>query len=238
MATAGIIYLRAHATAGFPTLAYGTNAVQLGIDTTTQYLWYGDASGNLAVKMAVANCVGAAPLASPTFTGTPLAPTAAVGTSTTQLATTAFVATAAPLASRVNADLTNATTTFSAMTGLSATLTAAHKYTGRLVVKANDSTAAEGIKFDFAGGTATMTSFWACAAQLVGGTVVLGTVISTSLAGVVNFTTITGETLIAIDFSLVVNGAGTLIPRFAQNSHAVGTATVELGSFMHALDTP
>lgn len=33
----------------------------------------------------------AAPLASPAFTGTPTAPTAAVGTNTTQLATTAFV---------------------------------------------------------------------------------------------------------------------------------------------------
>ena len=41
-----------------------------------------------------------APLASPTFTGTPAAPTAAGGTNTTQLATTAFVATSfAPLAS-------------------------------------------------------------------------------------------------------------------------------------------
>lgn len=36
-----------------------------------------------------------APLASPTFTGTPAAPTAAVGTDTTQLATTAFVRAAA-----------------------------------------------------------------------------------------------------------------------------------------------
>ena len=35
-----------------------------------------------------------APLASPTFTGTPAAPTATAGTNTTQLATTAFVATA------------------------------------------------------------------------------------------------------------------------------------------------
>lgn len=38
--------------------------------------------------------VNAAPLASPTFTGTPAAPTATAGTSTTQLATTAFVANA------------------------------------------------------------------------------------------------------------------------------------------------
>lgn len=38
--------------------------------------------------------LGAAPLASPTFTGIPAAPTAAPGTNTTQLATTAFVAAA------------------------------------------------------------------------------------------------------------------------------------------------
>ena len=38
--------------------------------------------------------LGAAPLASPTFTGTPAAPTAAGGTNTTQLATTAFVTSA------------------------------------------------------------------------------------------------------------------------------------------------
>lgn len=36
--------------------------------------------------------LGAAPIASPTFTGVPSAPTAAAGTNTTQLATTAFVA--------------------------------------------------------------------------------------------------------------------------------------------------
>lgn len=39
----------------------------------------------------VAQVTGAAPLASPTLTGTPAAPTAAPGTNTTQLATTAFV---------------------------------------------------------------------------------------------------------------------------------------------------
>lgn len=39
----------------------------------------------------VAQVTGAAPLASPTFTGTPAASTAAPGTNTTQLATTAFV---------------------------------------------------------------------------------------------------------------------------------------------------
>jgi hypothetical protein len=51
--------------------------------------------------------LGAAPLASPTFTGTPAAPTAAAATNTTQLATTAFV-----FAERSNtATLTNKTIT-------------------------------------------------------------------------------------------------------------------------------
>ena len=49
---------------------------------------------------AGASISGYAPLASPTLTGTPAAPTASAGTSTTQLATTAFVSSNyAPLAS-------------------------------------------------------------------------------------------------------------------------------------------
>lgn len=44
-----------------------------------------------AVTLGVADVSGAAPLASPTFTGTPSAPTAITSTNSTQLATTAFV---------------------------------------------------------------------------------------------------------------------------------------------------
>ena len=44
-----------------------------------------------AVTLVVGDVSGAAPLASPTFTGTPAAPTATAGTNTTQIATTAFV---------------------------------------------------------------------------------------------------------------------------------------------------
>lgn len=43
------------------------------------------------VTLAVADVSGAAPLASPTFTGTPAAPTATTATNSTQIATTAFV---------------------------------------------------------------------------------------------------------------------------------------------------
>jgi hypothetical protein len=68
-----------------------------------------------------------ADLVSPTFTGTPLAPTASPGTNTTQLATTAFVAaadTAAATAERTaTATLTNKTLTSPTITGANATIT-------------------------------------------------------------------------------------------------------------------
>lgn len=56
-----------------------------------------------------------APLASPTFTGTPSAPTATAGTNTTQLATTAFVTTAV-----ANKSVPTATTTTPKMDGTAA----------------------------------------------------------------------------------------------------------------------
>jgi hypothetical protein len=45
-----------------------------------------------AVTLSVTDVSGAAPLSSPTLTGTPAAPTATAGTATTQIATTSFVA--------------------------------------------------------------------------------------------------------------------------------------------------
>ena len=44
-----------------------------------------------STSIPVADVFGAAPLASPTFTGIPAAPTATAGNNTTQVATTAFV---------------------------------------------------------------------------------------------------------------------------------------------------
>lgn len=48
-------------------------------------------AGTTNVPLSYSNITGAAPLASPAFTGTPIAPTPAAGTNTTQIATTAFV---------------------------------------------------------------------------------------------------------------------------------------------------
>jgi len=50
--------------------------------------------GVVTLSLADVTGVGGAPIASPTFTGVPLAPTATAGTSTTQLATTQFVTSA------------------------------------------------------------------------------------------------------------------------------------------------
>lgn len=48
-------------------------------------------NGGSDVEVAISTIAGKADTASPTFTGTPAAPTAAQGTNTTQIATTAFV---------------------------------------------------------------------------------------------------------------------------------------------------
>jgi hypothetical protein len=53
---------------------------------------WGSITGTLSAQTDLQSALDAkAPLASPTFTGTPAAPTAAGGTNTTQIATTAFV---------------------------------------------------------------------------------------------------------------------------------------------------
>jgi hypothetical protein len=141
--------------------------------------------------------------------------------------------------SRVASDLTNATATMAAMTGLSATLIAGRFYFISLAVKGVNSAATEGLQFDFNGGTATATAFWMGAGILAsGGTDVIGANISTSLAGVINFTTFTGESVIIFEGFIQCNAGGTFIPRFAENSHTAGTATVRAGTNMVLLDSP
>ena len=91
-----------------PTASVGTNTTQLATCAFVQAsLGTGVTSFNTRVGAVVLQAadvtgVGGALLASPTFTGVPAAPTATPGTSTTQLATTAFVQAALPLASSTN----------------------------------------------------------------------------------------------------------------------------------------
>ena len=86
-------------TAANPTLAAG----EFAIETDTDFYKIGDGSTAWTSLGYSSLPSGTATLASPTFTGVPAAPTAAANTSTTQIATTAFVMTEigdyAPLAS-------------------------------------------------------------------------------------------------------------------------------------------
>ena len=91
-----IIQLRrdtaANWTSNNPTLAAG----ELAIETDTDFYKIGDGSTAWTSLGYSSLPSGTAPLASPALTGTPTAPTAAVGTNTTQIATTAFVQANAP----------------------------------------------------------------------------------------------------------------------------------------------
>lgn len=141
---------------------------------------------------------------------------------------------------RLTANATNATATMSNLTDLSMTLIAGRKYTGRLVVFANNSTAAEGLQFDFNGGSATFTSIeFGFAATPPGSGLTLGTLTSTAAGTAVTATTATtADAVYTIEFTCVCNAAGTIIPRFAEVSHTSGTATVKLGSNFWLEDMP
>jgi len=138
------------------------------------------------------------------------------------------------LRARNTIDRTNATVTMANLADMSVAVLAGEEYTGRLVVYANDSVAAEGLAFDFAGGTCSITSFEAAfAATPPGSGLALGTLTSTALATALTATTATtGDACYVIEFSFVVNVPGTFIPRFAQASHTTGAATVRLGSYL------
>ena len=91
---------------GNVTIGISANGIlNASLNTMVAHTYKGNNTGATATPIDVTAAqlitdIGAAPLASPTFTGIPAAPTAAPGTSTTQIATTSFVATSfAPLAS-------------------------------------------------------------------------------------------------------------------------------------------
>jgi len=95
----------------------------------------------------VAQITGAAPLASPALTGTPTAPTAALGTATTQLASTAFVANFSHL---LNSDAT----VFTA----NAATTAAQNLNSYTIAAGLENTAAKKFRFSTWGTLTTATS--------------------------------------------------------------------------------
>jgi hypothetical protein len=128
---------------------------------------------------------------------------------------------------------TNITNTPSNLTDLTLTLLASTKYVGYMLLYASNSTAGEGLQFDLNGGGATMTSIeYGFVATPPGASLALGTLTSTALATPLTVTTATtADAVYWIAIGLVVANAGTLIPRFAENSvHTSGTATLKSNS--------
>ena len=103
---AGLIDLTSKVTGTLPVASGGT-----GSATLTGYIkGTGTSAMTASTTIPVTDVTGAAPLASPILTGTPEAPTATVGTNTTQVATTAFVTSAVLTANSTNANLTGLVT--------------------------------------------------------------------------------------------------------------------------------
>lgn len=137
---------------------------------------------------------------------------------------------------RLTSNATNATTTMSNLTDLSVTLIAGRKYTFKLILFASNGLAADGIKIDFDGGTATMTSFRAHGTLF--DTALLLSTQTSALATDMAQATVTGDAMFEIHGALVCNAAGTFIPRFAKNADAAGaTLTAYLNSFMIVEET-
>ncbi len=140
---------------------------------------------------------------------------------------------------RLTAPVTNISATLASLTGLTLTLIAGRKYTGRLVLFVNDATAADGLQIDLNGGGATVTSIeFGVAAALAA---VVGVRTSTALATAVTLTALgdTNDVIVEIPITLVCNAAGTIIPRQAKNSDAAGaTLTLRTGSYFHLEDMP
>lgn len=141
----------------------------------------------------------------------------------------------------LNANYTNATTTFS-NTNLSRTVISGRTYTFDLSLLVSQSTAVDGWKIDFNGGTAAATNFVVnCNSTAETGIiVVLANATSAALATVINATTTvtTGGQMIECHGSFVPSGAGTFIVRGGLNSVTTGTFTVKRGSTLAMRDAP
>lgn len=141
--------------------------------------------------------------------------------------------------SAINTTCANSTNMVN-LSNMSLSLLAGRKYFGEMKLFAKNSNAAEGLRFDFGGGTATFNSFeFGFAATPPGTGLTLGTLTSTTFnSAIVVAVATTADAVYTIPVGLTCNVAGTIIPRMSENIAAGGTATVELNSFFYLEDTP
>lgn len=108
-----------------------------------------------------------------------------------------------------------------------------YRIDGYLIV--SNTNGADGVQFDFNGGTATMTGFDVTFSAV--GTNTPGTVSSTSLSGVLNYTLLTGTVRIWVKGTMKCNAAGTFKLRCATNTTVSGTLTLAAESYIDLADT-
>lgn len=133
----------------------------------------------------------------------------------------------ASLRSFLASNQTNATATLAA-SNLSIAVEAGKKYDFRALLFVENSQAAEGVKIDFGGGTATMTLFLGQAKGFDVGFAINQNLVSLTTQARVDV--FTGAGAIEVEGSMQVNQGGTFVIRFAENTHVSGTLTLKAGS--------
>lgn len=135
----------------------------------------------------------------------------------------------------LNADYANATASFTS-TALSVTVVSGQTYRVQAVIFASDSTAADGAKLDFNGGSATATNFrMHCILQDTTVTIVNSAQV-TALATAFSAATLTGVSEWVCNGTFVPSSNGTFIVRGSQNAHTTGTLTFSRGSWLSVVN--
>jgi uncharacterized Zn-binding protein involved in type VI secretion len=134
----------------------------------------------------------------------------------------------------LNANFTSVSIT-PANTNLSRTVLAGRSYGFRLLLPVNNATAGDGFRLDFNGGTASMTTFLACAKSA--GTITESVVTSAALDTDFVFTSATSTCFVIIEGSMKVNTGGTFIVRAGKSTDAAGaTMTLLAGARLEIND--
>ena len=208
-----------------PTAAPGTNTTQLATCAfvtsalTTQaansVTSFNGRQGVVTLTLADIAGAGGAPIASPTFTGTPSVPTATAGTSTTQAASTAFV--------------------MNAIAASTAGVTSFNSRTGAVTLQANDVSAVGGALLaspQFTGSPTAPTPVAGDNSTNIATTAFVAHALST--AAVTSFNTRTGAVTLTLADVTGVGGAPLAGPNFSgvptAPTASAGTSTTQLAT--------
>lgn len=132
--------------------------------------------------------------------------------------------------------ITNATTTFASITGLSRDLHSGRYYQFECCLFFTNSVAADGAKFDF-GGTFGTSIYRAHG--LIFDAALLQSLQVTMQASAHSAAVTTGASMFICRGHLsAADDSGTFFPRFAKNSHTTGTLSLHEGSYLKVTDMP